>query len=325
MIVSIISRALNLHPKFSKENLEADLEEYHGTLTKKDSNGLPMPGPEVTRFKESLGYNQWNNSKSSSLLVLSGHSSPVSATHPYSWVSETATNLIYEHHGKKDQKLTKPGSESFYSYYLMSYQMYSSIPPGRLIHDVLPSILLQLLRSRAEALRNTEKYKNLISQLKTYSKLREAKSSASEVQQWKKGRVSFVEMIAVSIIEFFNVLDTIYIFIDRADLCFEQDGEDDRTELLRILIKMVKNSRAKLRILTVYNSDYWDVSPLQNQLQERLGDRIIFYHMEQEPQKDNQSHHDEESNRQKTTTNEPSKADVKKGDGHTQAGRKPTG
>lgn len=216
-----------------------------------------MRGPKLDTFRASEDYQKWRKSERSCLLILSG-SNNISILGAYQcWLSPVAAAAV------KDFSQAKP--RPLYAYYALPQN-------GKLLHDVVSVILLQLLRQKSGALRDEQRHAELRTELKRFHQ-----------RGMDEGdRVLAMERVALRLIDFFDESETLYIVVDRADRCRDPKTVDHRKNLLRIFIKMVEAARCKLRILTVTDGHSWRVESYRDELGAKMKDRFIIHTAEQE-------------------------------------------
>ncbi|KAL8692666.1 MAG: hypothetical protein Q9218_002366 [Villophora microphyllina] len=215
-----------------------------------------MRGPGLDTFRACDDYQTWSSSKQPCLLVLSGHND-ISIDGPYQcWVSPLAAATV-EDFGQRE-------NPPIYAYYALTQN-------GKILYDVLPVILLQLLRTKASVLRDEQRYAELRTQL----------GKLQQVSIGENDRVSAMEKTAIRVVEFFTESETIYIVVDRADRCRDIKKADHRKTLLRCLVQMVEAARCKLRILVVIDGRSWRVENYRDDLGVKIEERFIMCTAEQ--------------------------------------------
>ena len=210
-----------------------------------------MRGPELHTFRAREDYQSWSNSERSCLLVLSGYNNDSIELAYQCWASPVATRLVEDF----DRQKLRP----FYAYYAMAQN-------GKLLHDILSVILLQLLRQKSGALRDEQRY----------SELRTKLDNLQQIPNDDKERAIAMESIAVRVVDFFDESETVYIVVDRADRCRDvQKDIDHRKLLLKILVKMVEEARCKLRVLVVMDGHSWPEKKYRDNVGVKMEERFV--------------------------------------------------
>lgn len=255
-----VQRFLNLD-EFSEEAHRKEWDTHVQAVdTDDDLNAeilQQMRGPELDSFRASEDYQSWRYSKRSCLLILSGSNDDSILGVHQCWLSPIAAAAVKHF----DQQEPRP----LYAYYALPQN-------GKLLHDVVSVILLQLLRQKSGALRDEKRHAELRSEL---GKLNQRGMNEGD-------RVLAMERVALRVIDFFDESETLYIVVDRADRCRDFKTVDHRKVLLKIFIKMVEAARCKLRVLTVINGHNWRVENHQDELGAKMKDRFILHTKDQE-------------------------------------------
>lgn len=254
-----VQRFLNLD-EFSEEEHRRQWDKHSESIDKDDDLNREvlqqMRGPELDNFRASEDFQRWEKSERSCLLILSG-SNDISILGAYScWLSPIATAAV------KDFSQRNPCP--LYAYYALPQN-------GKLLHEVVSVILLQLLRQKSDSLRDEQRHAELRTELGRFHQ-----RGINEGD-----RVLAMERVALRVIDFFDESETLYIVVDRADRCRDSKTVDHRKNLLRIFIKMVEAARCKLRILTVTDGHSWRVERYQDELGAKMKDRVILHTAEQ--------------------------------------------
>ena len=210
-----------------------------------------MRGPELDALRARSDYQNWHNSEHSSLLVLSSYNDASINRAHQCWLSPVAAAAVdtFEHQQPRP----------FYAYYAMTQN-------GKLLHDVISVILLQLLRQKSIVLRDQQRYAELRTELGDFQD--------SGVDGNRK--MTAMEKVALRVVDFFDESETAYIILDRADRCRDPKTADHRKALLKLLVKMVEAARCKLRILTVINGHSWPVEKYHDELGAKMKERFII-------------------------------------------------
>ena len=228
--------------------------------TDDDLNGGSLPqmrGQELDSFRVSEDHRSWRYSQRSCLMILSGYNDvSILETHQC-WLSPIAAAVVEDF----DQQNPRP----LYAYYALPQN-------GKLLHDVVSVILLQLLRQKSRALRDEKRHAELSSEL---GKLNQRGMNEGD-------RVLAMERVALRVIDFFDESETLYIVVDRADRCRDFRTVDHRKVLIKVFIQMVEAARCKLRVLTVINGHSWRVENHEDELGAKMKDRFILHTKDQE-------------------------------------------
>ena len=255
-----VQRLLNLD-EFSEEEHRRKWEKHSQAVDTDDDLNTEtlqqMRGQELDSFRACEDYRFWRNSEHSCLLILSGYNNISILGVHQCWLSPIASALVKDF----GQQEIRP----LYAYFALAQN-------GKLVYDVVPVILLQLLRQKSGALRDEQRHAELRTQLRKFHQ-----------RGMDEGdRVSAMERVALRVIDFFDESEILYIIVDRADRCRDPKTVDHRKALLRIFIKMVEVARCKLKILTVTDGYSWCVENYRDELGAKMKDRIIIHTAEQE-------------------------------------------
>ena len=210
-----------------------------------------MRGSELHAFRASRDYQSWNNSERSCLLVLSGYNDDSIDYTSQCWASPIAARMVEDF----DRQESRP----FYAYYAMAQN-------GKLLHDVLSVILLQLLRQKSSALRDEQRY----------SELRTGLGNLRQMEMDDMEKAKAMERVAVRVVDFFDESETVYIVVDRADRCRDLQKADHRKTLLRALVRMVEEARCKLKVLVVMDGRSWPVEKFRDDVDVKMAERFIL-------------------------------------------------
>ena len=216
-----------------------------------------MRGSKFHAFRTDKEYQSWIKSERSCLLVISGYNDDSIALTYQCWASPIAARTVEDF----DRQEFRP----FYAYYAM-------VQNGKLLHDILSVILLQLLRQKSSALRDEQRY----------SELRTRLSNLRQVDMNDKGRVEAMEKVAVRVVAFFDESETVYIVVDRADRCRDLEKADHRKMLLKVLVKMVEEARCRLKVLVLMDGRSWPVEEHRDDVGVKMEERFVVYTATQE-------------------------------------------
>lgn len=178
-------------------------------------------------FEASTEYNQWQSPRHSSVLVLIGYSEPtIEVEQYYCWLSPLVLDLIEQYRKQLDGTTQR----DFHAYHLLDVKRDTSL------HDVIISILFQLLRFKPQALNEQDHYFNLI-----------------KLHQQSHEEPRRLEELAMAVIGFFDPSDTVYILLDRLDRC----ATSERLMLLDLLAHLTKGASCTLKVLVVVSGSDW--------------------------------------------------------------------
>lgn len=199
-------------------------------------------------FEAGSEYKKWLNPRHSSVLVLIGHSEPsIMVAQFYCWLSPVVLDFI-------EQQRT---NQKIHAYYLLEVKRETSL------HDVMISILFQLLRFKPQVLDEQDHYFKLRSLHKQFHK-----DSHEDSQH--------LEELALVVIKFFKPSETVHIMLDRLDRC----SEPDRLTLLNLLGCMAKEAPCILKVLVVISGSDWTFD--LKEIEKKYRDAVIRYVAHQE-------------------------------------------
>ena len=247
-----------------------------------DESLQQMRWGELESFKGCPEYRRWIESPSASLLVISAYNhDSISDSNTFCWMSPLALDLI-DRLRKKDHTVATDGdneSESESESDSDDVYAYQVIPQEglNLYDDVLPKLLLQLLRRTPYVLKDKREYRELQAQLATFH------SPPSETADPDDFKADIMKKIAMRIIKLFKEFETVYIIVDRVDRCnmVRPRKIDHRKALIRFLVELVQTARAKLRILAVVDGGSWQLPEDKDDLGIKMDDRVITHRVEQ--------------------------------------------
>ena len=240
---------------FSAEEHKKTWDEEYQKLYYNESFDA-MQGSEIDTFKTCKEYVSWASSENACLLVLSGYNDFAT---DHCWLSPMAMDAVNESNHQNNF--------SFCAYYTVPRQ-------GKLLYEVLPVILLQLLAHKPNALRDQVKYDELCSELRKLQRHQNLKISSGK---HKDDIVSAMEMVALRTIDFFGPWQTVTIIIDRTDRCWDRDRIDHRKAILKTFAKMVKAAKTRLKIMAVVDESTWPVQKQRADLEEGGEGRVIIH------------------------------------------------
>jgi hypothetical protein len=240
-----------------------ELQKYRRTLDEcLDAEQFEqMRDDRLGTFERSENYRTWLESRQACLLILSGYNERSILDEDQCWLSPIALNHI-EH-------LSQSGSEATLAYHLLPQRRET------LIHDVIPAILLQLLRQKCQALRDEKEYAELCAELRKYEDL----SSNTTTKDMKEhDRMATLQKIAVRVVNFFEDSETVYIIVDRVDRCIDPKKDaDHRKALLKVLVRMAEGAKCNLKILAVINGYDWRVEDRRDEFGAEKNGTVIIH------------------------------------------------
>jgi hypothetical protein len=258
---------------FSEEEQDHEIQRYRQTLDESlDAEQFEqMRDDRLKTFEKSQNYRTWLESNQACMLILSGYNERSILDEDQSWLSPIALNHI-EH-------LSHPDSAAIIAYHLLPQQRQT------LIHHVLPTILLQLLRGKRQALRNEKEYAELCADLRKYDYL---SNSAASSDTNGDTRIAMLQKIALRVVNFFSESETVYIIVDRVDRCMYPGKADHRRALTKALVRMVEGAKCNLKILAVINGYGWRVEDIRDEFGAEKKETLII-HTERQCRLDSES------------------------------------
>ncbi len=216
-------------------------------------------------------YQTWLQSQQACLLILSGYNERSILDEDQCWLSPIALNLI--------EQVSKQGPETMIAFRLLPQRRQT------LIYDVLPTILLQLLRRKPQALRDEKEHAELYADLRKYEDL---SNDTAKNGMKDDSRIATLVKIALRVINLFEAGQTVYIVVDRVDRCTYPGRADHRRALTKALVRMVEGAKCNLKILAVINGYDWRVEDIRDEFgAEKKGSMII--HTERQCRLDTES------------------------------------
>lgn len=232
--------------------LESLLSDQDLETFKRDGNGELMAWAELAK---------------PSLLVIYGENNDSIFYNQHCWVSPVAVNRI--------NRLQNADNHSPYAFFVFRNE-------DILYDKVLSTVLLQLLKTRREALRDRHERDELVALLRQTRAAAEADKRACSTSptKWssnpprvtRSNQITALHKVAIRVIRMFTSLETVDIVVDRLDLCRARQGEvevDHRRQVLETLTKMVEEAEARVRVMVTVKSHGWQ--ELQDDdIQERI-------------------------------------------------------
>ncbi|KAG9230857.1 hypothetical protein BJ875DRAFT_518676 [Amylocarpus encephaloides] len=197
------------------ENFEENYEQFWASHQRRNE------------FEKTRRYQDWKQSGSSKLFVLGGctHISTLVQQY-YCWLSPLLLDLIEQ----------KQRDHEICAYYLLPVKRHTPL------HDIIMSILFQLIKHRSFLLRDQDKMNHLIDLYQQYM-----------LQTRLAHRQEALQELAVYVVKLFTSQETVYVLVDRLDMC-EKEG---RLALLDTLGCMIEGALCKLRVFVIIDWAYW--------------------------------------------------------------------
>ena len=199
-----------------------------------------MTDERINNFRRSSAFMEWETPSRSGLLMLVGATNPgISQFKHHCWISPLALDLI-------DRLGDSAGANPHASYLF---------PFGRQVSMffAMPVLLLQLLRHKRKQLGDPEQREDLLANINAYIELRQRESEDLKLLEQK---IEALEKLVALVIRLFKPQDTVYLVLDRVDLC----PEDEQDDLMRILTCMIKQAACSVKVLIVADVTMWKVS-----------------------------------------------------------------
>ena len=219
-----------------------------------------MHGELFDLLKAHEGWRTWITSKESCLLVLSGHNNEAVTGTDQCWLSPVAVAMINE--------LDQQTNQQFHAYYVLPQR-------GILLYEVLGTMLLQLLRQKKHALRDTGQYAEFKAELHRFQDT----NNRPKADEYDK--TSAFQEVALRVMSFFEESETVYITVDRADRCRLVLKTDHRKALMRALVRLVEDARPKVKILVIVDRGSWPVEDHEDELGTKVKGKVIVRRVEQ--------------------------------------------
>jgi len=250
---------------FSEESQRKELEIYHQSLSSDEELNAnyvqQMRGRDLELFKNNPDYRQWCTSRQR-MLIISGCNNESVSDSDHCWMSPLALSMI-ESLSQENEKYA-----------------YSILPQaGRLIYDVFPAILLQLLRRNVGAMRDEDRFTELCSEIEG---LQELGNRSPKLETYQMDRLEALHRVGLRVIDFFNENDSVYIVVDRVDRCRDFKTLDHRKMLLECLLKLADGARCSLRILAVIDARGWPKNYEDNIRKEVTRGKVVIHKAEQQ-------------------------------------------
>lgn len=188
---------------------------------------------------------EWETSGQSRLLLLVGvNNENIAQGKRYNWVSGFALELA-------DSFASVPTSAAPVAVHVFD-------PIDRLhpqsIHTALPIVLLQLLRHRQRELgvKFAEHREAIMAAVYKFSALETSENEDDEDED----KVNALKDLAVKVVSLYERTATVYIVMDRVDICRDQD----HYELIRTLATIMQQAQCVVKVLLVADALGWEVT-----------------------------------------------------------------
>jgi len=252
---------------FSEETQRRELEIHRQSLSSDEELNVDylqqMRGRGLELFKNHLDYQQWYKSRQQMLIIYGCNNESVSDS-DHCWMSPLALSMIENLSQEKEM------------------HAYSVLPQaGRLIYDVFPAILLQLLRRKVSAMRDEDRFNELCSELEA---LQEFENRGPKLETYEIDKLEALHRVGLRVIDFFNENDSIYIIVDRVDRCRDFKTIDHRKLLLECLRRLADGAKCGLKILVVVDKRGWPKNYEENIRREVKSGKVVIHTAEQKLQ-----------------------------------------
>ncbi len=226
---------------YDKESLRDGLSRYRDVLAEIFNKDRHRSKLDLSTLAQHEHYMDWEKN-GSSLLVLFGRNESGMQTIEDSWLSPVALELI--------ESLLE--SNKWVAYCLCTQ---SSSHNG-----LLSALLYQLLETNPAVLRKGD-------DLQDIDRLLSQRGS-------KEDRVRALRQAVLRVIDLFD--DTVYLVIDRPELCSNENPVD----LINVLLHLVEESKTKLKVMAVLRSEWWDPRSREKEVDTRGLDPRKFQRLE---------------------------------------------
>lgn len=197
----------------------------------------------LTSVEKDPEYLRWLESPDSGLFVLLGNNFVARASH--CWLSPMAYRLI-------ERKTT--ASPSSCVFYLLGQQETDDT-----CVKVMSTVILRLLSLNKTILRKEEYFTELCADLQLYQQLSRSSEDKSREMQ------ALLKDVAVKVADMLDEEMTVWIMLDRVDKCraapsrrkTHHHHRRDGLALLRIMLHLVEQSKARIKVLAVVNRSDW--------------------------------------------------------------------
>jgi hypothetical protein len=190
-----------------------------------------MKDARLQKFKQNDAYQSWQVPRLSRIIILVARNHEYARTR-HCWASPIALSEI-DH---------LEANSATYAYYTLPVMDRTSL------HQVVPSILFQLLRLKLKVLGPGGRLEDLNSKVGEYENVAAAIEDSEE-------KILSLHKVVTSVINYFEAGETVYIIVDRVDRC----EEDQQLLLLHTLTQLMERGRCTTKVLVIANTVGWSV------------------------------------------------------------------
>jgi hypothetical protein len=260
-----IQQLLDLN-HYSRESELKLLKKYQSDLnTEFDLNWIfleRMHGKRLEAFKSETKFQEWRDSIHSRMLILAGYNNDSKYSSRHCWVSPVALDII---ESLRDSEQSNP-----YAFYV------AGLRESETFTQILSSVILQLLIMNTDALQNEIQYNELMSEIHEY------RSSAESKRDYNDKTSTYLQNVAIRILNTFDSTRSVWIILDRVDRCRNHPKSNYRKKILKAMVHLVENSKAKIRVLAVVNGHDWRVDEEIDELGQNRPKSIAIHLARQE-------------------------------------------
>lgn len=137
---------------------------------------------------------------------------------------------------------------------------------------VASSLLLRLLSTNRDVLRDEKRYDELRAELQSYQTLVRSSSDAHKV-------LESLSKVASRVLRMFDSSTIVWIVLDRLDKCHVGENRNfHRKMLLKFLVKVVEDRdiRLRVRVLGVVNGVDWKPEDCSDEIDQTKEDSVVF-------------------------------------------------
>ncbi|EXJ83922.1 hypothetical protein A1O1_07551 [Capronia coronata CBS 617.96] len=188
--------------------------------------------------------NDWEATGQSQLLLLVGvNNENVAQGKRYNWISPLALDIA-------DRFASANGLAAPIALYVFRPDYWSRSS----IHTALSVVLLQLLRHRQTALGQgfSDHREGLMAAVHRFA----AAQTSEDENDEDDGKIDALRDLAVRVVSLYDDNTTVYIVLDRVDMCRDRD----HYELIRILSTVIQKARCTIKVLAVADPAGWKVN-----------------------------------------------------------------
>lgn len=224
-----------------------------------------MIGPYVEDIRDRIDtllahsdFKAWLQSTDSSILLLTGYNhTSIDNSSNHCWVSHVAYHMF--------ESVCKLGHCNPLAFHIIGLQK------DERLAQIILRILLQLLRSTPESLRDGKQYSELQAEIEEYR------------QSDEDGIVGSLRRIAVRVLNLFNSSEAVWIILDRVDrCCHPRTNNNHRNAFMQFLVHLVKSVKVRVRILAVVNGSDWTADRVLGEFETSRSRSLICHVAEQQ-------------------------------------------